>query len=28
LTAAITGAHTVGRAKMEDSGYEGAWSDA
>jgi hypothetical protein len=28
LTAAISGAHTVGSAKLENSGYEGAWSSA
>lgn len=27
LTAAISGAHTVGRAKSENSGYQGFWSD-
>lgn len=28
LTAAISGAHTVGSAKPANSGYEGWWSDA
>ena len=27
LTAAITGAHTLGRARQEQSGYIGTWSD-
>lgn len=27
LTAAISGAHTVGSAKLHNSGYEGFWSD-
>ena len=27
LTAAISGAHTIGSAKLENSGYEGHWSD-
>jgi hypothetical protein len=27
LTAAISGAHTVGSAKPENSGYDGFWSD-
>lgn len=27
LTAAISGAHTIGSAKLHNSGYEGAWSD-
>lgn len=27
LTAAISGAHTLGNAKIENSGYQGAWSD-
>lgn len=26
LTAAIMGAHTLGRAHVENSGYEGTWS--
>lgn len=28
LTAAISGAHTLGRAQASNSGFEGAWSDA
>lgn len=28
MTAAISGAHTVGSAKIEMSGYDGFWSDA
>lgn len=28
LTAAISGAHTLGSAKLANSGYEGPWSDA
>ena len=28
MTAAISGAHTIGSAKPENSGYEGMWSDA
>lgn len=28
LTAAVTGAHTLGRARKENSGFEGTWSDA
>ena len=28
LTAAISGAHSVGSAKLENSGYEGWWSDS
>lgn len=28
LTAAISGAHTVGSAKPENSGYDGWWSEA
>jgi hypothetical protein len=28
LTAAISGAHTVGKASLENSGYEGHWSTA
>ena len=27
LTAAISGAHTIGSAKLKNSGYEGHWSD-
>lgn len=27
LTAAISGVHTLGSAKLENSGYEGFWSD-
>jgi len=27
LTAAISGAHTIGSAKLNNSGYEGNWSD-
>lgn len=27
MTAAISGAHTVGSAKLQNSGYEGFWSD-
>jgi hypothetical protein len=27
LFAAILGAHTLGSAKVENSGYEGFWSD-
>ena len=27
FTAAINGAHTIGSAKPENSGYEGFWSD-
>jgi hypothetical protein len=26
LISAIMGAHTLGRAKLENSGYEGSWS--
>lgn len=26
LTAAIMGAHTLGRARVENSGYQGTWS--
>ena len=28
MTAAISGAHTIGSAKLENSGYNGFWSDA
>ena len=28
LTAAISGAHTIGSAKPENSGYNGFWSDS
>jgi len=28
LTAAISGAHTIGQAHKNDSGFEGSWSDA
>ena len=28
LTAAISGAHTIGGASLENSGYQGWWSDA
>ena len=28
MTAAISGAHTVGRAHQEFSGYNGFWSDS
>jgi hypothetical protein len=28
LTAAISGGHTIGSAKLKNSGYEGAWSSA
>ena len=28
LTTAIMGVHTLGRAKPENSGYNGTWSDA
>lgn len=27
LTAALSGAHSIGSAKLENSGYKGAWSD-
>jgi hypothetical protein len=27
MTAAISGAHTVGGARLENSGYNGYWSD-
>ena len=27
LTAAISGAHSIGSAKLNNSGYEGSWSD-
>lgn len=27
LTAAISGAHSIGKAKLHNSGYQGAWSD-
>jgi hypothetical protein len=27
LTAAIMGAHTLGSAKLDNSGYEGQWSE-
>ena len=27
LTAAISGAHTIGSAKPENSGYDGMWGD-
>jgi len=27
LTVAISGAHTIGSAKLHNSGYEGSWSD-
>jgi len=27
LTAAIMGAHTIGSAKVENSGYKGSWSE-
>ena len=27
MTAAISGAHTIGNAKLENSGYQGGWSD-
>lgn len=27
MTPAIQGAHTIGQAKIEDSGYNGAWTD-
>jgi hypothetical protein len=28
LTAAISGAHTLGKAQVKNSGYNGWWSDA
>jgi hypothetical protein len=28
LTAAISGAHTIGSAKPENSGYDGFWSES
>jgi hypothetical protein len=27
LTSALIGAHTLGGASLENSGYDGAWSD-
>lgn len=27
MTAAISGAHTIGQAKKENSGFDGTWSD-
>lgn len=27
MTAALSGAHTLGHAKLENSGYKGGWGD-